>query len=250
VIRFQNVRGVSPLVCTLYFLPDAGFGTLTALLMARLIPRVHARILCLAGILFLLAAPLLMATSPAQQSYWPQAFPAVCLSAVGGMILFNVSNVFVSSSVKKELQGLGQGIFNTIVQIGTAISLALAATIANAGGVTAGADVDDLLHGYRMCFWFSAGLLAIPFVLTFFLRKGVASDSPEQVEEKRKEREKEEAEKKVEKEAAKKVKTEGEIQGGEQVDAKVGEEKNLRGDEITTVDGISEENTEDVKLQE
>jgi hypothetical protein len=87
-------------------------------------------------------------------------------------------------------------------------------------------------------------------VLTFFLRKGVASDSPEQVEEKRKEREKEEAEKKVKREGEKKVKNESEIKGGEQVDAKVGEGSGQSGDEIANLAELSQENTEDVKLQD
>ena len=158
--------------------------------MARIIPRVHAKILCLSGILFLLSAPLLIVTSPAEQSYWPQAFPAISLSAVGGMTLFNVSNVFVSSSVEKDLQSLGQGIFTTVVEIGTAISLALAATIAHANGVTESATKMELLRGYRTCFWFSAGLLAIPLALSFFLRKGSASETPRQAEENRKQQEK------------------------------------------------------------
>jgi len=118
-----------------------------------------------------------MVLSPADQSYWPQAFPAISLSAIGGMTLFNVSNVFVSSAVAKEDQGLGQGIFNTVVQIGTAISLALAATVAHAGGVTSDATKEELLSGYHNCFWFSIGVLGIPLVLVWFLKGKRASES-------------------------------------------------------------------------
>ena len=174
--RFQNVRGVPPLQCTLYFLPDVIFGMLTALVMARLIPRCRIQFLFFAGALFLLCAPLLMVFSPADQSYWPQSFPAVALSAIGGMTLFNVSNVFVSSAVACEDQALGQGIFNTVVQIGTAISLALAATVAHAGGVTADASRMELLHGYRNCFWLCVGILTIPLVGVWFLKGEKASE--------------------------------------------------------------------------
>jgi len=167
---FQNVRGVSPLLCTLYFLPDVIFGVLTAIVMARVIPIFRTQFLFLAGLLLLLAAPFLMVFSPAQQSYWPQTFPAITLSAIGGMTLFNVANVFVSSSVAREDQGLGQGIFNTVVQCGTAISLALAAVVAHAGGVTPDATTQDLLSGYRACFWFSIGILSLPLIGVWFLR--------------------------------------------------------------------------------
>jgi len=172
---FQNVRGVSPLLCTLYFLPDVIFGMITALVMARAIPRCKTQYLLLIGLLFLLSAPLLMVFSPADQSYWPQSFPAISLSSIGGMTLFNVSNVFVSSSVAREDQGLGQGIFNTVVQIGTAISLAIAATVAHAGGVSADADRMALLEGYRHCFWLAVGCLAPPIVGCFFLKGTTAS---------------------------------------------------------------------------
>lgn len=148
--------------------------------MARIIPHCRTKFLFLAGLLFLLSAPLLMVFSPADQSYWPQSFPAVALSSIGGMTLFNVSNVFVSSSVARDDQGLGQGIFNTVVQIGTAISLALAATVAHAGGVTADASKMELLHGYRNCFWFSVGMLSLPFISVWFLKGRRASESSEE----------------------------------------------------------------------
>lgn len=119
-----------------------------------------------------------MVFSPMDQSYWPQSFPAVALSSIGGMTLFNVSNVFVSSAVARDDQGLGQGIFNTMVQIGTAISLAIAATVAHAGGVTAESSRDQLFHGYRDCFWLSVGLLVAPLVGCLFLKKGRATESP------------------------------------------------------------------------
>ena len=150
---------------------------ITALVMARIIPHCRTKFLFLAGLLFLLSAPLIIVFSPAQQSYWPQSFPAVSLSSIGGMTLFNVSNVFVSSSVAREDQGLGQGIFNTVVQIGTAISLALAATVAHAGGVTVDATKEELLHGYRSCFWFSVGILSLPLIGVWFLKGRRASES-------------------------------------------------------------------------
>ena len=93
------------------------------------------------------------------------------------MTLLNVSNVFVSSAVAREDQGLGQGIFNTVIQIVTAISLALAATVAHAGGITVDATKEELLHGYRNVFWFSAGILAPPLICVWFLKGRRASES-------------------------------------------------------------------------
>jgi MFS family permease len=148
--------------------------------MARIIPYSQTKFLFLAGILFLLCAPLLMVFSPADPPYWPQSFPAIVFSAIGGITLFNVANVFVSSSVARDDQGLGQGIFNTVVQIGTGISLALAATIAHAGGVTANASKMELLRGYRNCFWFSIGILLLPFIGVWFLKGKKASESREE----------------------------------------------------------------------
>ena len=93
------------------------------------------------------------------------------------MIFFNVANVFVSSSVASEDQALGQGIFNTVVQLGTAISLAIAATVAHAGGVTADATREELLQGYHNCFWLCVGILALPFVGVWFLKGSKASEN-------------------------------------------------------------------------
>ena len=76
-----------------------------------------------------------------------------------------------------EDQALGQGIFNTVVQLGTAISLAIAATVAYTGGVTAGVTREELLHGYRNCFWLCIGVLAIPFIGVWFLKGNKASEN-------------------------------------------------------------------------
>jgi MFS family permease len=118
-----------------------------------------------------------MGFSPADQSYWPQSFPAVTLSAIGGLSLFNITNVYVSSALSKEDQGLGQGIFNTVSQLATAISLAIAATVANAHGVTHYATKSELLNGYRAVFYLCAGVLAIPLVASLFLKGKKASEN-------------------------------------------------------------------------
>jgi hypothetical protein len=89
--------------------------------------------------------------------------------------IVNVTNVFVSTAVAKEHQGLGQGIFNTVVQCGTAISLAIAATVAHAGGVSVDASVQELLNGYHACFFLSIGILAPPIVGCLFLNSSRAS---------------------------------------------------------------------------
>lgn len=111
-----------------------------------------------------------MGFSPADQSYWPQTFPAISLSAIGGMSIFNVTNVFVSTAVARKDQGVGQGIFNTVVQIGTAISLAVAATVADAAGARPGASREGFLDGYRATFWLCIGVLGIPLILIWFLK--------------------------------------------------------------------------------
>jgi nitrate/nitrite transporter NarK len=143
--------------------------------MARIIPLCRTQFLFLSGLIFLLCAPFLMVFQPMQQSYWPQSFPAIALSSIGGMTLFNVTNVFVSTAVAREHQGLGQGIFNTVVQCGTAISLAIAATVAHAGGVSVDASVQELLNGYHACFFLSIGILAPPIVGCLFLNSSRAS---------------------------------------------------------------------------
>jgi hypothetical protein len=64
-----------------------------------------------------------------------------------------------------------------MVQIGTAISLAIAATVAHAGGVTADASTEDLIRGYRDCFWLAVGLLGPPIIGCWFLKVGMASQT-------------------------------------------------------------------------
>ena len=123
----------------------------------------------------LLSGPFLMVFEPIEQSYFPQSFFAVSLSATGGMTLYNVTNVFVSTAVAREHQSLGQGIFNTLVQLGTAISLAIAATVAHAGGVTVDASIQELLNGYDACFWLCVGILTPPIVVCLFLKASIAT---------------------------------------------------------------------------
>lgn len=58
------------------------------------------------------------------------AFPAVALNPIGADALFTVSNLVITSVFPSRMQGLADGVFNTIARIGKSVGLATSGVIA------------------------------------------------------------------------------------------------------------------------
>jgi hypothetical protein len=127
---------------------------------------------------------------PADGKYFFDIFPAFLLSAVGLAFTFIPLTIAALMGVQESDAGVASGLFNTTQQIGGAIGLAAASTIAitftsryvdSHPGATA-VSAPALTYGFQIAFYVLAGLAALAAVLAAVMIEPAHSDEAAVVE--------------------------------------------------------------------
>ena len=134
-----------------------------------LVPRVGIRRVLPFGLLLAAAGLVLYARLPVQGHYFWDLFPPFLLSGIGMAFAFIPMTIGALAGVKHSDAGVASGLINTSQQIGGAIGVALATTIAATYtsrylGSHPGAGATDgaaLTHGFAVAFHVLAGLAVL-----------------------------------------------------------------------------------------
>lgn len=104
-------------------------------------------------------APLLMAIAPPGANYWAFTFPAMFFGTIGVDITYNITNIFLTTSLPERQQGLAGGIANSILFLGISFFLGFADFTAT--------QVQDkgTRKSYQAEFWFAVGCASVAVVL-------------------------------------------------------------------------------------
>jgi MFS family permease len=132
-------------------------GTIAAFVSGWLVPRLPAQYILAIGNTALIIANVLLATTPAHQTYWAMMFPAIIVSAFTVDLIFAASQIIASGSVGKEHQGVAGSLIGTLLSYGLSTGLGFAATIE----VYTNDNGSNVLGGYRNALFFAVGLGAL-----------------------------------------------------------------------------------------
>jgi predicted MFS family arabinose efflux permease len=133
-----------------------------------LVTRVGVRPVLPVGLALTAVALVLYARLPVDGSYWVDLFPAFIISGLGLALAFVPMSIGALTGVRPSEAGIASGLITTSQQIGGAIGVALATTIA-AGATSsfvethAGATAlsgSALTHGFQVAFYVLAALAA------------------------------------------------------------------------------------------
>jgi EmrB/QacA subfamily drug resistance transporter len=166
--------------------------TLTIIVLAsvsqNVVTRVGVRRVLPVGLALAAGALVLLTRLPADGHYFFDLFPAFLVSAVGLAFTFVPMTIAALMGVESADAGVASGLLNTTQQIGGAIGLAAASTIATTfttryvdahpGASPLGATA--LTHGFEIAFYALAGLAALAAVLAWVL---IESRPPAAVEQ-------------------------------------------------------------------
>jgi MFS family permease len=129
------------------------------------------------GLLFSAAALVLFARLPVHGTYFADLFPAFLLSGIGLALAFVPISIGGLTGVRQADAGIASGLINTSQQIGGAIGVAAATTIAttfttryvdvHAGASPLGGAA--LTHGFGIAFYVLAGVAAFGALLAAVL---------------------------------------------------------------------------------
>ncbi|KAJ3475218.1 hypothetical protein NLG97_g9538 [Lecanicillium saksenae] len=175
-LYLQDIRGISALTSSLYFLPAPICGTLMNIAVALLLPRLNPAYAVAAGCLASGIAPLQLATlcRVDRPSYWQAVFPAMALNPMGADLIYVVANLVVTEAFPAKMQALAGGVFHMLSQIGKSVGIATTAVIAQQiSASTGGPDAKgSLLQGYRAGWWYNCAMGFASVLVSFWgLRK-------------------------------------------------------------------------------
>jgi EmrB/QacA subfamily drug resistance transporter len=179
-LYMQQVLGYSALEAGVAFLATAGTTIPAAALAQMLVTRIGVKRVMVIGLTLSAAAYLWYTQLPSDGTFWVHLFVPYVLSGVGLPFTFIPVSLAALANLEERIAGVASGLLNTSQQIGGALGVAIAATIANEHTETLLAEgtqrAEALTGGFNWAFWVGVAFSGIGVaVAAFVLRR---SDVP------------------------------------------------------------------------
>jgi len=169
----QQVLGYSALKAGLTFLATAGTVIPVAGISQALVTRVGPRPVLTVGLALITGGMLWYTQIPVHGSYVPDLLPGYLMVGVGMAFAFIPMSIAALAGVAPHEAGLASGLINTSQQIGGALGVAIASTVAFTHANTLLHSGNDpaaaLTSGFSLGFWVIAGLGAAAVAAAFGL---------------------------------------------------------------------------------
>jgi MFS family permease len=171
VLYLQHVLGYDAFSIGLAFLPvTVVMGGLSLRWSERLITRFGARRVVIAGLALIAAGLALFARVPVHGHYLIDVLPSMVLLGAGGGMAFPALAALAMAEATPDDAGLASGVFNTTAEVGSALGLAVLATLSAGRYLTLRqsgvSDVIAQTGGYRLAFLVASALVLAALAVT------------------------------------------------------------------------------------
>lgn len=164
--------GVSPMLLVAWYLPTAIGGTILAAVGGLVLHLIPGTYLCLITSVAIIIESLLFALAPENAGYWAWIFPAMVCCTISIDLIFNATNIFLSTALPSRQQGLAGALANVLLQLSIAVMLGFAEIVAS------GTASQGEKQSYKNVFWFELACGAVsPVVFAGFVRIGRAKSA-------------------------------------------------------------------------
>lgn len=162
-LYMQNIMGASPLQVAAWYVPMCAGGCMISIVGGYILHLLPGTVLMLVGGGAWVGNSLLFALAPEGANYWAFVFPAMIFATMGIDIIYNVANIFLTTSLSQSRQGLAGALINSLLYLGIAFLLAFADVIQT------GTLDEGLKRSYQSVFWyqFSCSALALVIMMGF-----------------------------------------------------------------------------------
>ncbi|KAL6157655.1 hypothetical protein ACJQWK_07503 [Exserohilum turcicum] len=156
-----QVVGTSPLLTAAWFTPMCIGGLILATVGGLVLHLLPGRILLLVSGTAYVLSTLLFAIIPVKFNYWAYIFPAMICATLGIDITYNVSNIFITTSLPKARQGLAGSFMNSILFLGIAFFLSFADLAVSQ------TEHKGQRYSYKIAFWLATAQAGAGLILMF-----------------------------------------------------------------------------------
>lgn len=177
----EQILGASPLLVVAWYVPMALGGCIIGTVGGLVLHLLPGTLLVIFSGASFVVAPLLFAIMPDNPNYWAYTFPSMLCATIGIDITFNVANVFITTSLPRQQQGLAGAVIMITLHLGIAVFLGFADMV-NIYTV----DYLGERKSYQAVFWFEvacAGAALIIFVFFVKIKKAESSLTADELEE-------------------------------------------------------------------
>jgi EmrB/QacA subfamily drug resistance transporter len=178
----QQVLGYSALKTGLTFLATAGTVVVVAGISQALVTKVGPRPVMAVGLALITCGMLWYTQIPVKGSFVTHLLPGYLLVGVGMAFSFIPMSIAALAGVEPQEAGLASGLINSAQQIGGALGVAIAATVAFSHTKTLLASghsqAQAATSGYALGFWVIAGISAASLVSCLTLLRGQELEQP------------------------------------------------------------------------
>jgi EmrB/QacA subfamily drug resistance transporter len=186
-LYLQRVQHYNALRIGLAFLPVAVImGAISVRYSERLVSRFGARMVCVPGLLLIMAGLIVFSQAPVHGEYVVHVLPVMILLGAGGGLCFPAIMGLAMSGVSHSDAGLASGLLNTTAQVGGALGLAVMATLSATKThqlrLAGHSSPAALTAGYHLAFWVAAALILAAVVIAMTVLEATSPDTPSPVE--------------------------------------------------------------------
>lgn len=182
--RLQTVLNTTPLQTAAWFTPLAVGGMFLAITGGLVLHLLPGRVLLILSGLGYLISVLLFAVMPAQSAtgepsltflYWAYVFPAMLCGTIGVDILYNVTNIFITTAMPARLQATAGALINSLLYLGMAFWLGIGELAVSTTVEYRGEGNMNLREQYQVGFWLAVGLAGLALLLNATINLGEAA---------------------------------------------------------------------------
>ena len=179
-LYMQGVLGYSALEAGVAFLATAGTTIPAAGIAQALVTRVGVKPVMVAGLACLTFAYLWYTQLPPDGTFWRNLFVPFFVSGFGLAFVFIPVSLAALANLEERIAGVASGLLNTSQQIGGALGVAIASTIAAEHSKTLLGEGEDraaaLTGGYNWAFWVGSIFAFLGFLIAALILR--RSDVP------------------------------------------------------------------------
>lgn len=122
----SEIMGASPMQLVAWWTPMALGGCIIATVGGFVLHLIPGTILIILACIAWVVSPLLFALAPVGANFWAWVFPAMVCATLALDTTFNVTNIFITTSMPSRRQGLAGALINSLLQLSIATALGIA----------------------------------------------------------------------------------------------------------------------------